>query len=96
MFPRFHSLLYQQRSHKLDTLFFLSCCLLESKHLQGYLWGSMITFVALVGSLMVSYVRDRGRGDAHVRENVHDYAHGRERDVRGRARQRFFPPRRSP
>ena len=34
LFPRFHSLLYQQRSHKLDTLFFLSCCLLESKHLH--------------------------------------------------------------
>ena len=30
--------------------------------LQGYLWGSMITFVALVGSLMVSYVRARAEG----------------------------------
>ncbi len=28
----------------------------------GYLWGSMITFVALVGSLMVSYVRARAEG----------------------------------
>ena len=25
--------------------------------LQGYLWGSIITFIALIGSLMVSYVR---------------------------------------
>ena len=30
--------------------------------LQGYLWGSIITFVALVGSLMVSYVRARAEG----------------------------------
>lgn len=30
--------------------------------LQGYLWGSMITFVALIGSLMVSYVRARAEG----------------------------------
>ncbi len=28
--------------------------------------------------------------------NVHVRVHGRERDVRGRARQRFLPPRRSP
>ena len=27
--------------------------------LQGYLWGSIITFIALIGSLMVSYVRAR-------------------------------------
>lgn len=30
--------------------------------LQGYLWGSMIAFVALIGSLMVSYVRARAEG----------------------------------
>lgn len=30
--------------------------------LQGYLWGSMITFIALIGSLMVSYVRARAEG----------------------------------
>lgn len=30
--------------------------------LQGYLWGSVITFIALIGSLMVSYVRARAEG----------------------------------
>lgn len=30
--------------------------------LQGYLWGSILTFVALMGSLMVSYVRARAEG----------------------------------
>lgn len=30
--------------------------------LQGYPWGSMITFMALIGSLMVSYVRARAEG----------------------------------
>lgn len=30
--------------------------------LQGYLWGSVITFLALIGSLMVSYVRARAEG----------------------------------
>lgn len=30
--------------------------------LQGYAWGSIITFVALIGSLMVSYVRARAEG----------------------------------
>ena len=31
-------------------------------NLQGYLWGSVITFIALIGSLMVSYVRARAEG----------------------------------
>lgn len=30
--------------------------------LQGYYWGSVIAFVALIGSLMVSYVRARAEG----------------------------------
>lgn len=30
--------------------------------LQGYFWGSIITFIALIGSLMVSYVRARAEG----------------------------------
>lgn len=30
--------------------------------LQGYLWGSIIAFVALIGSIMVSYVRARAEG----------------------------------
>ena len=30
--------------------------------LSGYLWGSIITFAALVGSIMVSYVRARAEG----------------------------------
>ena len=30
--------------------------------LQGYFWGSIITFLALIGSLMVSYVRARAEG----------------------------------
>lgn len=30
--------------------------------LSGFLWGSIITFVALIGSIMVSYVRARAEG----------------------------------
>lgn len=30
--------------------------------LSGYLWGSVVTFVALIGSIMVSYVRARAEG----------------------------------
>ena len=30
--------------------------------LSGYMWGSIITFVALIGSIMVSYVRARAEG----------------------------------
>ncbi len=30
--------------------------------LSGYLWGSILTFVALIGSIMVSYVRARAEG----------------------------------
>lgn len=30
--------------------------------LSGYLWGSIIAFVALIGSIMVSYVRARAEG----------------------------------
>ncbi len=30
--------------------------------LQGYLWGSILAFVALIGSIMVSYVRARAEG----------------------------------
>jgi CDP-diacylglycerol--glycerol-3-phosphate 3-phosphatidyltransferase len=30
--------------------------------LTGYLWGSIIAFIALIGSLMVSYVRARAEG----------------------------------
>ncbi|MBQ8673571.1 MAG: CDP-alcohol phosphatidyltransferase family protein [Bacteroides sp.] len=30
--------------------------------LEGYLWGAIIAFVALIGSLMVSYVRARAEG----------------------------------
>lgn len=30
--------------------------------LRGYLWGAVITFIALIGSLMVSYVRARAEG----------------------------------
>lgn len=29
---------------------------------KGYIWGALITFVALVGSIMVSYVRARAEG----------------------------------
>lgn len=30
--------------------------------LSGYMWGSILTFVALIGSIMVSYVRARAEG----------------------------------
>ena len=30
--------------------------------LKGYMWGSIIAFIALIGSLMVSYVRARAEG----------------------------------
>ena len=30
--------------------------------LQGYFWGAIVAFVALIGSLMVSYVRARAEG----------------------------------
>lgn len=30
--------------------------------LKGYFWGSVISFIALIGSLMVSYVRARAEG----------------------------------
>lgn len=30
--------------------------------LSGYLWGAILTFVALIGSIMVSYVRARAEG----------------------------------
>lgn len=46
------------RYSELVTLFGISYYLV----LQGYLWGSIITFVALIGSLMVSYVRARAEG----------------------------------
>lgn len=46
------------RYSELITLFGISYYLM----LQGYLWGSMIAFIALIGSLMVSYVRARAEG----------------------------------
>lgn len=46
------------RYSELITLFGLFYWLI----LSGYLWGSIITFVALVGSIMVSYVRARAEG----------------------------------
>lgn len=46
------------RYSELITLFGLFYWLI----LGGYLWGSIITFVALVGSIMVSYVRARAEG----------------------------------
>lgn len=30
--------------------------------LQGYVWGSIVTFLSLIGSIMVSYVRARAEG----------------------------------
>lgn len=46
------------RYSELITLFGILFYLL----LQGYLWGAVITAVALVGSVMVSYVRARAEG----------------------------------
>jgi len=46
------------RYSELITLFGLFYYLV----LTGYLWGSIITFVALIGSVMVSYVRARAEG----------------------------------
>lgn len=46
------------RYSELITLFGISYWLI----LSGYLWGSVLTFVALIGSLMVSYVRARAEG----------------------------------
>lgn len=46
------------RYSELVTLFGISYYL----QLEGYLWGSILTFVALIGSLMVSYVRARAEG----------------------------------
>ena len=46
------------RYSELFTLFGISYYLI----LQGYFWGSIITFLALIGSLMVSYVRARAEG----------------------------------
>ncbi len=46
------------RYSELATLFGIFYYLI----LQGYTWGSMVTFAALVGSLMVSYVRARAEG----------------------------------
>lgn len=46
------------RYSELFTLFGILYFLL----FQGYFWGSIITAVALVGSLMVSYVRARAEG----------------------------------
>lgn len=46
------------RYSELVTLFGISYWLI----LSGYMWGSIITFVALIGSIMVSYVRARAEG----------------------------------
>lgn len=46
------------RYSELFTLFGISYWLI----LSGYVWGSIITFVALIGSIMVSYVRARAEG----------------------------------
>lgn len=46
------------RYSELITLFGICYWLI----LSGYMWGSIITFVALVGSIMVSYVRARAEG----------------------------------
>lgn len=46
------------RYSELITLFGISYWLI----LSGYLWGSVLTFLALMGSLMVSYVRARAEG----------------------------------
>ncbi len=46
------------RYNELVTLFGISVWLSNA----GYVWGSIITFVALMGSIMVSYVRARAEG----------------------------------
>lgn len=46
------------RYSELFTLFGISYYL----HLNGYLWGAVVTSLALIGSLMVSYVRARAEG----------------------------------
>ena len=46
------------RYSELVTLFGISYYLI----LSGYLWGSILTSIALIGSLMVSYVRARAEG----------------------------------
>ena len=46
------------RYSELFTLFGLFYYLI----LHGYVWGSIITFLALIGSIMVSYVRARAEG----------------------------------
>ncbi len=46
------------RYSELFTLFGISFYLI----LKGYFWGSVISFIALIGSLMVSYVRARAEG----------------------------------
>nr|MCR4920400.1 CDP-alcohol phosphatidyltransferase family protein [Bacteroidaceae bacterium] len=46
------------RYSELVTLFGISVWLCNA----GYVWGSIITFVALMGSIMVSYVRARAEG----------------------------------
>ena len=46
------------RYSELFTLFGISYWLI----LNGYMWGSILTFVALIGSIMVSYVRARAEG----------------------------------
>lgn len=46
------------RYSELVTLFGISYWLI----LSGYMWGSIITFIALIGSIMVSYVRARAEG----------------------------------
>ena len=46
------------RYSELVTLGGLAFCMMET----GYTWGAIITFIALIGSLMVSYVRARAEG----------------------------------
>lgn len=46
------------RYSELVTLFGISVWLSNA----GYVWGSIITYVALIGSIMVSYVRARAEG----------------------------------
>ena len=46
------------RYSELVTLFGISVWLSNT----GYVWGSIITYAALIGSIMVSYVRARAEG----------------------------------
>ena len=46
------------RYSELFTLFGIAIYLL----LNGYVWSGVVTFVAMVGSIMVSYVRSRAEG----------------------------------